>query len=1067
MHHFKINNIFSQSAYLKERIFSYKIEPHLRNNLTSSSTDVAKDLWMSILNSTDVSLFKKRIKWEGLKNENEVSLLETINSDIDSKELKDLLEKVIDKMRQWKYLEKFNTDKQNELPFEQYFYPVIEIAQGELLTRFCSLSFHEIFSADALNSICEVLLAELCELSQFLLFDEFNEYRPIGYRLTSAFLSDVNNKTRTPKEQYKFFIQRMHKMPEESMLYKYPVWARLLSTKILQWIDFYKSFIKNVLNDIKEIRLEFDINDNDVIDKVYSNLSDKHNGGKSVIIIEFKSKNKIVYKPKNIEIDKCFYDFLQWTKSNGFKGNFKVLKVLCKGEDYGYTEYIETHSFTSANQIKEIYENAGGLMCVLHVLKATDCHYDNLIVSRDGIVLVDCETLFQPKAKPEKSIQYKNFEPFYDSVIRTDFLPVWKFDASKKIAYDISGLGSIEPQKAKKRYWNKINTDEMHLAENEVNIFAKNIPQMNNNYADSFDYLPSILSGFKEMYLFLMNRKNLILQNNAFFNLFYGKKIRYIFRSTEVYGFALQEAFSKQYLSNGLLYNIKLDILSRAHLMSRKKNKLWKIYETEIQELLQGDIPYFFTYTNSQSLHSKEFCLNNFFSESGLSKSQNYISELSITDLKNQLYIIEGSFYSRKSNPSILPISNKIIAPNQKCNFLDESISIANLIIANAYETQGNVNWVSLTNEVNANRYIIKPLGQNLYNGKVGVAMFLSALYSVTKEDRFKIMVNNVLKDIVDDINNLDIIFVKKKYKLMGIGGMDGIGSLIYGLTKVGEYCNAKLYISAALRLSKLLTKEVIENDKKFDIISGSAGCLLSLLKLYSNCKKKHLLELAIICGNHLVESQHRNTIFPKAWSVDNEVPLTGFSHGSAGISYSLMKLYQITNDSKYKLSSLKGIEYEQELYKKNNEYPDLRENIHNKDAMYSWCHGLTGILLSRIAISKIYSNLEIEEEIARGIIVINSKYTSIIDHICCGNFGKVDTLLQYSMYHNNSTTMKMAKVMAKKLVLKSKLNNGYIINNLPQKFVSPTLFQGLSGIGYELLRVNNPENIDSVLLLE
>jgi lantibiotic modifying enzyme len=56
---------------------------------------------------------------------------------------------------------------------------------------------------------------------------------------------------------------------------------------------------------------------------------------------------------------------------------------------------------------------------------------------------------------------------------------------------------------------------------------------------------------------------------------------------------------------------------------------------------------------------------------------------------------------------------------------------------------------------------------------------------------------------------------------------------------------------------------------------------------------------------------------------------------------------------------------------------------------------------------------------------------------------------------------------MAKKLVLKSKLNNGYIINNLPQKFVSPTLFQGLSGIGYELLRVNNPENIDSVLLLE
>ena len=116
-----MNKIISQSANLKERLFSYKQVSHTHYKYKLASIDVAKKLWINNFNSSDVNLFKKRIKWEGIKNENEVSLLETINSDVDSKEFKDLLQKIIEKMRLWEYIEKNNTDKQNELPFEQYF----------------------------------------------------------------------------------------------------------------------------------------------------------------------------------------------------------------------------------------------------------------------------------------------------------------------------------------------------------------------------------------------------------------------------------------------------------------------------------------------------------------------------------------------------------------------------------------------------------------------------------------------------------------------------------------------------------------------------------------------------------------------------------------------------------------------------------------------------------------------------------------------------------------------------------------------------------------------------------
>ena len=58
---------------------------------------------------------------------------------------------------------------------------------------------------------------------------------------------------------------------------------------------------------------------------------------------------------------------------------------------------------------------------------------------------------------------------------------------------------------------------------------------------------------------------------------------------------------------------------------------------------------------------------------------------------------------------------------------------------------------MSLTNDISANRYIFKPLGQNLYNGKVGIALFLAELYSVTKKKRFKNLVYKILKGAKDN----------------------------------------------------------------------------------------------------------------------------------------------------------------------------------------------------------------------------------------------------------------------------------------------------------------------------
>lgn len=44
--------------------------------------------------------------------------------------------------------------------------------------------------------------------------------------------------------------------------------------------------------------------------------SDSHNGGQRVFILELDNGEKLVYKPRSMEIDKAYGDFLQWVCEN-------------------------------------------------------------------------------------------------------------------------------------------------------------------------------------------------------------------------------------------------------------------------------------------------------------------------------------------------------------------------------------------------------------------------------------------------------------------------------------------------------------------------------------------------------------------------------------------------------------------------------------------------------------------------------------------------------------------------------------------------------------------------------
>ena len=71
----------------------------------------------------------------------------------------------------------------------------------------------------------------------------------------------------------------------------------------------------------------------------------------------------------------------------------------------------------------------------------------------------------------------------------------------------------------------------------------------------------------------------------------------------------------------------------------------------------------------------------------------------------------------------------------------------------------------------------------------------------------------------------------------------------------------------------------------------------MSLLALYEVSPDRQILERAIACGEHLLEARTATDAVLRAWATDEGLRATGFSHGTAGIAYSLLRLYEHTRD--------------------------------------------------------------------------------------------------------------------------------------------------------------------------
>jgi len=225
-----------------------------------------------------------------------------------------------------------------------------------------------------------------------------------------------------------------------------------------------------------------------------------------------------------------------------------------------------------------------------------------------------------------------------------------------------------------------------------------------------------------------------------------------------------------------------------------------------------------------------------------------------------------------------------------------------------------------------------------------------------------------------------------------------------------------------------------------------------------------------VACGRHLLEARVTSQTGHRAWPTLEGKLLTGFSHGAAGIAYALLRLYAATSETAFRDAAEEAIAYERSVFSPEaGNWPDFRLSTPEEPAfMTAWCHGAPGIGLARIGGLEALDMAEIRADVEVALKTTLDHGVRGGDHLCCGSLGRAELLLEAASRLSRPELLETGRRWATGIVARAEQTDGYAVSpRLSGGMDSPGLFQGMAGIGYELLRLADPGGVPAVLLWE
>jgi len=405
------------------------------------------------------------------------------------------------------------------------------------------------------------------------------------------------------------------------------------------------------------------------------------------------------------------------------------------------------------------------------------------------------------------------------------------------------------------------------------------------------------------------------------------------------------------------------------------------------------------------------------------------------------------------SHPISLPNHERLIAHARK---------VGDRLTVLARRRMDSVSWSGFS-LIHERAWSVRLLGTNLYDGLPGVILFLAYLSSITGQNEYKRLARGALTTLRRQLGETP--------KIASVGGYSGVSGIIYVLCHLSVLWGERELLDEAEILANRL-HEAVDRDERLDIVSGAAGCLVVLLTLHRLLPSDRILPLAVRCGDHLVAKAlpMRTGV---GWPVKglSATPLTGFSHGAAGIAWALMELAAVTEEERFFQTALEATAWERSLFlPEAGNWPDLRyepppgADPKLRRCSRMWCHGAPGIGLARLNMLKYIDTGDLRMEIETALQTTLREGFGFSHCLCHGDLGNLEVILKASQTLSEPSWPLELNTLAA-TILESIERDGWRCGT-PSNIETPGLMTGLAGIGYQLLRLAKPALVPSVLYL-
>ena len=897
----------------------------------------------------------------------------------------------------------------------------------------------------------------------------------------------------TPEERFAAYVETLRSPSKRlAILREYPVMARAVTERLRFWVERSFEFAGAFLDDIPAISEAFWDGRTPSTLHVEFGGGDSHRGGRSVAIVE-TDVGRVVYKPRRSELDQAFDAVLRWFNSTDPLYSLRPVRCVARAE-HGWFEFVDGDAGTDVDGADRYAWRLGALTALLHFLRATDFHYENIVAVGDHPVAVDLEALLHidKEAASAGNAMVRNVanEFLTSSVYSIGVLPT-KLVATvdgQAVMTDISAIGATGDQKGiiAVPLVHGDGTDEVHMESGVPDMPSRpNSPLGADERFNLVEREDQFTAGFATAFASVMSRKSEWLRDGGLLDGFLETRSRFIARPTALYGKVLIDSYHPDFMRDALDRTMCLGKVLGGYVGRADRTDMIR---AEIADLTVGDIPFFEVRASDGAvLHGaddREVGQREF---APLAAVRAFVEESSLSDLDPQLRVIRYTFASARiregdqpSSPQLAAEFTETVTPQAKRS---AAADVADTIIDISVTDGTQRGWFGL-GFVSERWWNLAALGADLYAGTSGIALALASI------GEFHAPAKQVAVELFEQLAGTARAIstvaqteaVPQKRAGLDAGAFGLVSGLVYALSHGAVRYGNDEWRQAADELIPAL-RMLVEEDTYHDVVAGNAGAILSLLSLTDAGGSAEALELAQSCAVHLLSSattDGESISWPSAFNVS---PLVGLSHGAAGVALALSRLREHIGDPEGALMrTIEGALAFERMHHdpSTGDWADLRdESVGSPFQMRAWCHGSPGAVLARAELLERGLSGDVRavltDEISAGIrateesiqVTVGAPFGQGSDCLCHGDVGNlVIAEVVSGRMGGRIPADRSTRERAWSAILARADERGWQCG-IPSDVETPGLMTGLSGIGWALAYSASPGTEPNLLTLE